>query len=312
MIDSGDGASSPTISSARQPDDAAIGRTRSEREYWPEGVAWGVVAWIGIAHAGLLAAPWFFTWKALGLFVLLAWITGSLGVCMGYHRCLTHGSFSTYRPIRWLLAFLGQLSGEGSAMTWVANHRQHHQFSDKQGDPHTPRDGIWWAHMLWFTPALSGEKLDAHLRRYARDLYKDPVMRLLHTLFLPMHIFFGVLLLAVGWLGWDWYTGMSFLVWGLFVRLVYVFHITWLINSATHIWGYRNYETSDNSRNLWWVALLAFGEGWHNNHHAFQRMAKQGHKWWELDVTYWVILALEKTGLAWNVVKTPHSLRRSG
>ena len=273
------------------------------RAHWTHGVDWPVVAWIGLAHLGLLAAPWFFTWKALGLFVLLAWVTGSLGVCMGYHRYLTHGSFRTYRPIRWLLAFLGQLSGEGSAMVWVANHRQHHQFSDKEGDPHTPRDGVWWAHMLWFMPAVPRQKLDAHLRRYAPDLYKEPMMRLLHVMFLPTHIVLGVLLLAVGWLGWDWYTGMSFLIWGLFVRLVYVFHVTWLVNSATHMWGYRNYETSDNSRNLWWVGLMAFGEGWHNNHHAFQRMAKQGHKWWEIDPTYWAILTMERIGLAWNVVK---------
>ncbi|MCL4201021.1 MAG: fatty acid desaturase [Pirellulaceae bacterium] len=269
------------------------------------GIDWPVVAWIGLAHVGMLAAPWFFTWKALALFAILAWVTGSLGVCMGYHRYLTHGSFCTFRPIRWLLAFLGQLSGEGSALVWVANHRKHHQFSDKEGDPHSPRDGVWWSHMLWFMPAVPRETLQAHLQRYAPDLYKDPVMRMLHTLFLPTHIVLGVLLLSVGWLVWDWHTGMSFLVWGLFVRLVYVFHITWLVNSATHIWGYRNYETSDNSRNLWWVGLLAFGEGWHNNHHAFQRMANQGHKWWELDATYWFILAMEKLGLAWNVIKHP-------
>jgi fatty-acid desaturase len=284
--------------------------TPTVRKHLPDGIDWPVVTWIALVHAGALAAPWFFTWKASGLFVVLAWITGSLGVCMGYHRCLTHRSFSTYRPIRWLLAFLGQLSGEGSALVWVANHRQHHQFSDKQGDPHTPRDGFWWSHMLWFMPAVPRDQLDDHLRRYAPDLYKDRAMHVLHAMFLPTHLLLGVLLLAVGWLGWDWHTGMSFLIWGLFVRLVFVFHVTWFVNSATHVWGYRNYETSDNSRNLWWVGLLAFGEGWHNNHHAFQRMARQGHKWWEVDITYWVILALEKTGLAWNVIKDlPHHQR---
>jgi fatty-acid desaturase len=281
------------------------------KHHWADGVDWPVVVWISIAHAGLLAAPWFFTWKAVGLFAVLAWVTGSLGVCMGYHRYLTHGSFCSYKPVRWLLALLGQLSGEGSALMWVANHRQHHLFSDKEGDPHTPRDGVWWAHMLWFMPAMPREKLRTHLQRYAPDLYKDPVMRLLHAMFLAAHFILGAILLAVGWLGWDWHTGMSFLIWGLFVRLVYVYHITWFVNSATHIWGYRSYETNDNSRNLWWVGLLAFGEGWHNNHHAFQRLARQGHKWWELDVTYWAILALEKVGLAWNVVKEPpHRPRR--
>ena len=301
---SGDGVATLVAPSPELHHEPAVEAAQSRRHF-AEGVDWPVVAWIGLAHVGLLAAPWFFTWKALGLFVVLSWVTASLGVCMGYHRYLTHGSFCTHKSIRWLLAFLGQLSGEGSALVWVANHRKHHQFSDKEGDPHSPRDGVWWSHMLWFMPAVTRDKLHAHLQRYAPDLYKDPVMRLLHVMFLPTHIILGVLLLVVGWLGWDWYTGMSFLVWGLFVRLVYVFHITWLVNSATHIWGYRNYETTDNSRNLWWVGLLAFGEGWHNNHHAFQRMAKQGHKWWEVDITYWVILVMEKLGLAWNVVKEP-------
>ena len=298
------------VAKGREQEEKQHGAAPTVRKHLPNGIDWPVVTWIALVHAGALAAPWFFTWKALGLFVVLVWITASLGVCMGYHRCLTHRSFSTYRPIRWLLAFLGQLSGEGSALVWVANHRQHHQFSDKDGDPHSPRDGFWWSHMLWFMPAVPRGQLDDHLRRYAPDLYKDRAMHVLHAMFLPMHIVLGVVLLTVGWLGWDWQTGMSFLIWGQFVRLVYVFHVTWFVNSATHVWGYRNYETSDNSRNLWWVGLLAFGEGWHNNHHAFQRMARQGHKWWEVDVTYWVILALEKTGLAWNVVKDlPHHQR---
>ena len=298
------------VAKGREQEEKQHGAAPTVRKHLPNGIDWPVVTWIALVHAGALAAPWFFTWKALGLFVVLVWITASLGVCMGYHRCLTHRSFSTYRPIRWLLAFLGQLSGEGSALVWVANHRQHHQFSDKDGDPHSPRDGFWWSHMLWFMPAVPRGQLDDHLRRYAPDLYKDRAMHVLHAMFLPTHALMGVILLAIGWLGWDWQTGMSFLIWGQFVRLVYVFHVTWFVNSATHVWGYRNYETSDNSRNLWWVGLLAFGEGWHNNHHAFQRMARQGHKWWELDITYWVILALEKTGLAWNVVKDlPHHQR---
>jgi stearoyl-CoA desaturase (delta-9 desaturase) len=278
-------------------------KSRTPRERWAEGVDWPVVAWISLAHAGLVLAPFYFTWKALALCAVLIWLTGSIGVCMGYHRCLTHGSFSTYRPIRWLLALFGQLSGEGSALMWVANHRQHHLFSDKEGDPHSPRDGAWWSHLFWFMPALSRDQFQAHLKRYAPDMAKDRMMQFLHIMFLPTHIVLGVSLLLLGWLGWDWYTGISFVVWGMSVRVVYVFHATWFVNSASHMWGYRNYETSDDSRNLWWVGLLAFGEGWHNNHHAFQRMARQGHRWWELDVTYWMILAMEKCGLVWNVVK---------
>src|SRR5205085_916653 len=127
-------------------------------------------------------------------------------------------------------------------------------------------------------------------------------MKFLDIMFLPSHFLLGSLLYAAGYFGWDAYTGASFVVWGMFVRLVGVLHVTWFVNSASHIWGYRNYETTDNSRNLWWVGLLAYGEGWHNNHHAFQRMARHGHKWWEFDMTYLTILFMEKLGLAWDVV----------
>ena len=270
---------------------------------WENGYDWPVVIWIAVVHLGALAAPFFFTWKALGLCAFLAWLTGSIGVCMGYHRQLTHGSFATYRPVRWLLALIGGLSGEGSALTWVANHRKHHLYSDHEGDPHSPHDGAWWSHMFWFMPDFGRKHYETLIARFAPDMAKDPMMRFLHYFFLPSHIILGAVLYAIGYFGWDSYTGWSFVVWGMFVRLVYVLHVTWFVNSATHLWGYRNYETSDDSRNLWWVAVLAFGEGWHNNHHAYQRMARQGHRWWEIDMTYWSILLLEKVGLAWNVVK---------
>jgi sn-2 palmitoyl-lipid 9-desaturase len=269
---------------------------------WAKGLDWPIVIWIGLVHVGILAAPFYFTWKALALCVFLSWFTGSIGVCLGYHRQLTHGSFSTYRPVRWLLAFFGGLSGEGSALTWVANHRKHHVFSDQEGDPHSPREGGLWSHMLWFMPDYGSRHYGELTRRYAPDLLKDPVIRALHPLFLPSHLLMGAVLYAIGYFGWDAYTGASFVAWGMFVRLVYVLHVTWFVNSASHMWGYRNYVTTDDSRNLWWVGLLAFGEGWHNNHHAFQRMAKHGHRWWEIDMTYWVICAMEKLGLAWDVV----------
>jgi stearoyl-CoA desaturase (delta-9 desaturase) len=274
-----------------------------EENVWARGLDWPVVLWISFAHVGALGAFFFFTWKAVALFAVLFWITGSLGVCMGYHRLLTHGSFGTYRPIRWLFALLGSLSGEGSAITWVSTHRKHHAHSDKDGDPHSPRDGGLWAHFLWLMPN-HGAKYHADMAsRYAPDLTKDPVMRFLHSTFLVWHWVFGLALYFIGWYFWDHYTAWSFIFWGVFLRMVYVLHVTWFVNSATHIWGYRNYETTDDSTNLWWVGLLAFGEGWHNNHHAYQRMARHGHRWWEVDITYWGICALEKIGLAWNVVR---------
>jgi len=284
-------------SARRRPD-----KPLQERDPWEGGVDWGTVVWFAIVHAGALAAPFCFTWKALGLFAGLYWLTGGIGICLGYHRLLTHGSFQTYRPVRWLIAFLGGLAGEGSAVIWVANHRKHHVHSDKKDDPHSPRDGAWWSHMLWFMPNY-GRKWHGDMgRHYAPDLVKDPMIRFLDKTFLLWFFVLGGILWTIGYVGWDAYTAWSFVVWGMFVRMVWVYHITWAVNSATHMWGYRNYETSDESKNLWWVGLLAWGEGWHNNHHAYQRMARHGHKWWEIDLTYYAICALEKVGLAWNVV----------
>lgn len=267
------------------------------------GVHWPAVIWLVGLHIGALLAPFYFTWMGLGVAFGLAWLTGGVGICLGYHRLLTHSSFTTFRPIRWTIAWLGGLAGQGPAITWVAMHRKHHVYSDQEGDPHSPRDGAWWSHMLWLVPNLSSPRLNALLKRYAPDLLRDPVLRVLDKTFLVWYFVLGIALFLVGWLGWDVRTGCSFVVWGMFVRLVYVLHITWLVNSATHMWGYRNYETTDDSRNLWWVGLLSFGEGWHNNHHAYQKLARHGHRWWEFDVTYLSICLMERLGLAWNVAR---------
>jgi fatty-acid desaturase len=273
------------------------------------GLNWPIVIWITLIHVLAVMAPFYFTWPALVTCIALAFLTGSFGVCMGYHRLLTHKSFQTYRPIKWLLALLGGLSGEGSALTWVAQHRKHHAFSDHEGDPHSPKDGAWWSHMLWFMPNFGRKWHKEVLQRYAPDILKDKVMVALHYLFLPTHFAVATVLYLIGFfgpeswgLGSNW-AGWSMILWGVGMRMVYVLHVTWFVNSATHLWGYRNYETTDNSRNLWWVGILAFGEGWHNNHHAYQRVARQGHRWWEIDVTYWCIWLMEKVGLAWDVVR---------
>jgi fatty-acid desaturase len=268
---------------------------------WAPGLAWWTVGWIGFLHFSALAAPFCFTWQGLIVAVVLFWLTASLGICLGYHRLLTHASYQTYPLIRRLLAVLGTLAGEGSPLFWVAAHRKHHRFSDQEGDPHSPRDGAWWSHIFWLFPcreALWQETVD----RYAKDLKRDPFMRFLDATFIFWHLALGITLFAVGWIGWDLATGVSMVVYGMFLRLVCVLHITWLVNSAAHIWGYRNYETKDDSRNLWWVGLLASGEGWHNNHHAFPGRARHGHRWWEFDLTYCTIRLMERTGLAWKVL----------
>ncbi len=279
--------------------DRAVGVEAAPR--WSNGLDWPVFFWLVLVHVGALAAPFCFTWQGVVAFVVLSWLTGAAGVCLGYHRLLAHGSFQTYPAVRRLLALLGVLAGEGPPVTWVAVHRKHHLFADKAGDPHSPHDGGWWSHILWLFPRPREPQWTEMIHRYGKDLRRDPFMRLLETTFLAWHLALGGLLLGIGCLGWDLRTGLSLVVYGMFLRLVWVLHVTWAVNSAAHIWGYRNYSTRDDSRNLWWVGLLANGEGWHNNHHAFPWSARHGHRWWELDATFATICALERLGLAWDV-----------
>lgn len=269
---------------------------------WERGFNWPPLLLIVLLHAGALAAPFFFTFKALVLAVVLYAITGGFGISIGFHRYFTHRSFRTYRPICWFLAIIGNLAGEGPLIHWVATHRKHHAFSDEEEDPHSPMHGKWWAHLLWFLPWMSKEEqLELH-RRWTQDLLRDRVMRLLNSSYMVLHLALGVLLYFLGWFFWDHYTAISFLLWGVALRTVCLLHATWAVNSATHLWGYKNYETRDNSRNLWWVALITFGEGWHNNHHAHPAVANHGHhRWWEIDVSYLTIRLMEKLGLAWRV-----------
>ena len=278
---------------------------------WKNGLEWPAVIWIGTLHLGALAAPFYFSWVGLTVFAVMSWITGSLGICLGFHRLLTHSSFETYPPIRWMLALCGTLAGEGPPIMWVSVHRKHHRFSDQENDPHAPRDGAWWSHMNWMFPRYGKQHWAQLYRQYAPDLMKDRSLRLLDRSFLWLHLALAIGMFCAGWLIWDVRTGISLVVWGMFLRLVYMLHVTWAVNSASHMWGYRNYETRDDSRNLWWVGLLAWGEGWHNNHHAFPRVARHGHRWWELDMSYMTIQLMRRLGLAWNVVPVPATIDSS-
>jgi stearoyl-CoA desaturase (delta-9 desaturase) len=266
------------------------------------GINWPVVGWLVLLHAGAVLAPFFFSWQGLLLMFVLHWITGGIGICLGYHRLFTHRSFTTYRPLEWLIAWIGGMGGEGSAIDWVSNHRKHHALSDQEGDPHSPREGAWWSHLLWLAKSRTTPEHNAHVQRWAPDLAKDPVLRFLGATFLGWHFLAAVVLFAAGYFTGGLYMACSLMLWGLFVRLIFVMHSTWFVNSASHMWGYVNYKTTDDSRNNWWVALITYGEGWHNNHHAYPRMANHGHKWWEFDVTFRTIRLLERLGLAWNVV----------
>jgi fatty-acid desaturase len=267
-------------------------------------IAWPATLWIGAFHVGALLAfvPAFFSWKALAVCVFMHWLTGGIGICLTYHRLLTHRSFAPRpRALEYLLTIIGCCASEGGPIGWVADHRRHHAHSDEEQDVHTPHEGFWWAHMLWWmTPEPDTEHTPEYYERWAPDLYSDPVLRWLDKYFFLFPILSAAVLYALG--------GMPFLVWGSFVSTVLVLHTTWLVNSATHVWGYRSHTTRDDSTNLWWVALLTYGEGWHNNHHAYQTSARHGMSWWELDMTYLTIRLMETLGLA-TAVKLPKPTR---
>ncbi|MCU0566007.1 MAG: fatty acid desaturase [Oculatellaceae cyanobacterium Prado106] len=243
-----------------------------------------------------LLAPWFFSWSAVGIAVFLNWFIGSVGVCMGYHRLLTHRSFSVPKPLERAIAIIASLALQGGPIFWVANHRRHHLHTeDLVNDPYSASKGFWWSHMGWLLRMEADTWDYERYRKFAPDLDRDPLYRWLDRYIILLLIPFGVILYLLG--GW------SFVIYGIFVRNVIEWHGTWLINSACHLLGYRNYDnTGDNSRNLWWAAVFTYGEGWHNNHHAFPNSAKAGMKWWEVDMTWWSIWVLSKLGLAQRVV----------
>lgn len=258
-------------------------------------VNWTNVAFFGTVHALALLAPWFFSWPALVLTIFLHWLFGSIGICLGYHRFLSHRSLQVPRWLEYTLATLGVLAIQGGPIFWVAGHRLHHAYTeDEQKDPYSSRLGFWWSHMLWILRPRP-ESFDYEFyKRYAPDLARDPVYRWLDRYHLLLQVPLGLVLYAIG--GW------SFVIYGLCVRSVLLWHSTWLINSITHLRGYRTFEVEDNSRNLWWAALITYGEGWHNNHHAHPNVAKAGLRWWEVDPTWWAIQVLKTLGLAKKVV----------
>lgn len=251
---------------------------------------WFNVAFITAVHAVAVFGIFTFSWKALAVGLLLWWITGGLGITLGFHRLLSHKSFEAPRWVEYFLTFCGTLAVQGGPIAWVAGHRVHHAYSDRELDPHDSTKGFWWAHIGWIfyrDPELG--RFEGY-KNYAKDLVADPFILFLNSWYIPLQVALGGLLL---WLG-----GWSFVVWGIFVRLVFGWHCTWLVNSATHMFGYQSYESHDNSRNCWWVALLSFGEGWHNNHHTFPRSARHGLQWWEFDSSFLVLRLLEFLGLA--------------
>jgi stearoyl-CoA desaturase (delta-9 desaturase) len=251
---------------------------------------WVFGIWIAIFHIGAIAALFFFSWSALIAFAVL-WVLGqNVGIAMSYHRQLTHRGFTTPKWVEYTMAICGTLALQGGPLYWVAVHRLHHQVTDKPGDPHSPRDGGWWSHIGWILYGSLHNDDPAMLARYAPDLAKDSFYRWLSKYHWLPTVIVGAVLFAFG--GWSW------LLWGVFLRITLGLHVTWLVNSATHMWGSKRFATRDDSRNLWWVALLSGGEGWHNNHHAHPVSASHGMAWYEFDFNYLCIRLLGILGLA--------------
>jgi stearoyl-CoA desaturase (delta-9 desaturase) len=248
-------------------------------------------------------------WTDLVLMGVLYAMT-ALGVTLGFHRLLTHRSFATYKPVEYALAIMGSVAVQGPVMTWVADHRKHHAHTDDEGDPHSPHGhgsgirgavkGLWYAHMGW----LFDRAGQADPARYAAELYEDPGMRRIDRLFplwalLGIAVPFGLGYAIDGTLG----GALAAALWGGAVRVFLLHHVTWSINSVCHFFGTRRFNVDDHSTNVFWLALLSMGESWHHNHHAFPRSASHGLRWYEIDVTAWVIRAMRRLHLAWNVIE---------
>ena len=262
---------------------------------------------LAMIHLGACAAviPSFFSWSAVAMATLLYYLIGAIGICLGYHRLLTHRSMRLPRPLEYAVATLGVLAMQGGPITWVATHRAHHAFSDTERDPHNSRRGFLWSHVEWLYRTNPARLSLQEQRRFAHDLAADSYYRSLEATAIGWQVALAIILFFFG--GWSW------VVWGIFVRLVVTYHVTWLVNSAAHLSGYRTFQTpgSDKSTNNWWVALLAWGEGWHNNHHAFPSSARHGLRWFEFDMTWWTIKILSFIGLAHDInIPTDATLRR--
>jgi stearoyl-CoA desaturase (delta-9 desaturase) len=255
---------------------------------------WGVhlAALVGIAALG-------WSWTGMALAITL-YVPRMFFATAAYHRYFSHRSFRTSRVFQFLLALGAVSTGERGVLWWASHHRRHHRYSDRPGDLHSPREGFWWSHMGWM---LSGRQATTDLEN-VKDLAKYPELRLLERFHYVPVIVAGLVTWALG--------GTFGLVWGGFASQVLFWHGTFTINSLSHLFGSRRYATRDDSRNNWLLAILTMGEGWHNNHHHRPGRARQGVRWWELDVTYYVLRALAAVGLIWDLRGTADTTATRG
>lgn len=305
----GNGTATPSAAApapARLPYPPAMQRGR---------LIWEYVVAFALYHslAVLAVVPWLFTWTGLAACLIGIYVFGTLGINLCYHRLLTHRSFRCPLWLEHTLAIIGVCSLQDTPARWVGVHRLHHQKSDEPTDPHSPLASFIWGHMGWLLVKNGDLERMSLYERYAKDLLKDPFFlglerRLMWVwINLAQWVVFYTVGSLIAWAVTGSFLegvrhGLSLLIWGVFLRTVLVWHITWSVNSVTHLWGYRNYQTDENSKNNVFVGIISNGEGWHNNHHAQPRCAAHGHKWWEFDVTYLTIRLLQIVGLAKDVI----------
>ncbi len=261
-------------------------------------LAWPTIVFMVAIHLSALCAllPGNFSWQGIALMVGLHWLTGCLGITLGWHRLIAHRSFQVPKWLEYFFVICGTLACQHGPSEWIGLHRHHHAFSDQDADHHDSNKGFWWSHMGWMLREIPARE---EVARFNKDLSSDPVYAFCDKYFLGIQVALAFVLYGIG--EWSGVGGWSLVTWGVFMRLILVYHCTWFVNSATHKFGYRTYESGDNSTNCWWVAVLTYGEGWHNNHHAFQYSARHGLQWWEIDVTWMTIRLLEMLGLATKV-----------
>jgi fatty-acid desaturase len=275
---------------------------RMGREHQEGRVNWATAIIMGIFHVCAFAALFFWSWAHVVMFCVMYLFAINVGIGMAYHRLLTHRGYRTPKWVEYFITGCGTMALEGGPIFWVATHRVHHQNSDHEGDPHTPHDGTWWSHAGWIISGRALHSETALLGRYAPDLTRDKGHVWLSKFhWVPLTIA-GFLQIGLGAAlapaGHRLLGGITMMLWGTPLRVVCGLHATWLINSATHLWGKRRFDTRDDSRNNWWVAILTGGEGWHNNHHAHPVSARHGLAWYEFDINYYGIWLLSKIGLA--------------
>jgi stearoyl-CoA desaturase (Delta-9 desaturase) len=278
------------------------------------------LAGVVIPFIGTLAAIVMLWNRAVDLTDLIVlvvmYLATAVGITVGFHRLLTHRAFASYPWVERTFAVLGSLSVQGSVMDWVADHRKHHAHTDQEGDPHSPHighgsglSGLWHAHVGWLLETQG----QADWKKYAAELYEDPAMRMIGRRFPQLAVLSLLIPAVAGWALHDFTAAGALrgLVWGGLVRIFFVHHVTWSVNSVCHFFGTRRFDIDDHSTNVSWLAVVSLGESWHHNHHAFPRSAYHGLRWWEVDPSGVIIAVMQKLGLAWNVVRISPDRQRA-